>query len=188
MAYSQTQLSKEIKRINFRLTEWEKRGLENTREYKETIKKAETLGLELGKTRSGFTKIVNRKGYSPEKKLGVTNIEKKFKTVAKAEKESRERLEKKGIEHKNLTREEVIEMVEEQKDKTHNFIVEHAKDIYLFSDLTSWVRRGTKLTEEEEKHLLNMYEERKDELKEIALKKNKKKNKLLGIDEVSGES
>lgn len=184
---AQTELSKTIKRMNWRLTEYEKKGLEGAGEYQKILREAEKLGLEIGKTKSGFTKIVNKKGYGEAQKLGIVNLEKKFKTVSKVITESYMKAIKRGIDVTGEDAVSVVMEVEAEKNEIHDFIMAHKNDIYKFEDLTRMVRRKEKLTEDEANKLLSMYEERKEELKKIAEKQVKKKRKLLGIEEVEKE-
>lgn len=186
MKKPQSELSKQIKRINYRLREYEERGLDWVRDYKNLIKKAEDLGLELGKTKSGFTKVVNKK-YDETQALGVKGAEKRFKTVSSVGKRDLAKAEKLGIDTKGKSMVEIVEEVEREADKTHDFIEQHKNDIYKFQDLTSWVRRASKLTPEEEDELLHMYERRKDSLREMAEKEEKKKRSLFGIEYVATE-
>lgn len=121
-----------------------------------------------------FNKIVSRTGYNLiESRSGAYNMprskafyksinellynelkktEKKVYTVGRLKKETKAKIlkerAKKGIKNKRVTKEEIKKRIDDNS-WVHNFINEHAEEIYEYEELHTAVKRRTNLTSDE---------------------------------------
>lgn len=152
-----SKLSDAVKKINARLEVFEKRGLTGTWEYEELRKKAATAAGANFVLDSRGHFHVSGKGLSSTQKEQIMRISKgKTTTYTHA----KNRLLKEYSQYidggKKSVNARVQEAAQYERD-IHQFIMEHAADIYEIAYFAKMVRRSERLSPEEARELLDMY-------------------------------
>lgn len=169
---------KMIKALNERLADFERQGLQGTREYQKLRSGAATIsGGHMATSRSGNARISRSKTFiesmTPQQSTQLRELldarggtKKNPKrsarySVAAAKKRLIKAFDEAHPEDKNIPQEDKIKRQSANEQSVHDFIISHKNDIYRIDKLASAVRRrgkNSKLTAEEEKALMNMYE------------------------------
>lgn len=159
------QLQSALKRINTRLTDLEEFGATQSKAYSYYTNLALKLGgsgIKYGKTGkpsldipriselSDTQKMLLMKGGAKGKKGKPTRH-----TLGEEKRKAQEIARERG--KKEPTEDELLEIMAEQ-DEIHRFIEDNANQIYKVNSLTKAVRAPRKLTDNEAKRLLNMYQ------------------------------
>lgn len=169
---------KMIKALNERLADFERQGLQGTREYEKLRSGAATIsGGHMATSRNGNARISRSKTFiesmTPQQSAQLRELLDARGGTKKAPKRSarysassaKKRLtnafDEAHPEEKNIPQDDKIKRQLANEQSVHNFIISHKNDIYRIDELASAVRRrgkNSKLTAEEEKMLMNMYE------------------------------
>lgn len=150
-------LSDAVKKINARLEVFEKRGLTGTWEYEELRKKVATAAGDNFALDSRGRFHLSGAGLSPTQKDQILRISKgKTTTYTHAKNRLLKEYEQYIDGGTKSVAARVAEAAQYERD-IHQFIMEHAADIYKIAYFTKMVRRSERLTPDEARELLDMY-------------------------------
>lgn len=167
-----------IKRINERLAEFERHpAYMESRQYNSLLDQLRIIGVKLGKSKSGHTKIEKVKGgYSKKISKKLQNLGKYGKgiTYGKTKNFIEKMAKDMGIPIvKGLGVPLKKDFIKKITD-VHNYIETHKYSIYLVEALADAVHRSSNLSWDEVEDLLNMEETHREELEEERKKLEKK--------------
>lgn len=124
---AQTQLSKEIKKLNERIADFERNGLTESSQYKTLISQVHAIGVPVNTTKSGHTAIKNTKKMTEEQIAKLSKMAQGKNTKGRAVKQAKELLKQEGIE--KPTQEQIQETLK-IVDDVHEAITQHANEVY----------------------------------------------------------
>lgn len=169
---------KAIKALNERLADFERQGLQGTREYQKLKSGAATIAAgHMATSRSGNARVSRSKSFiesmTPQQSaqlralLDAKQGTKKDprRGVRYSASAAKNRLaaafDKAHPEEKDMPKSEKVKRQAANEQSVHDFIMAHKNDIYRIDELASAVRRrgkNSKLTPEEEQRIMNIYE------------------------------
>lgn len=153
-----SKLSDAVKKINARLEVFEKRGLTGTWEYNELKKKVATAAGENFRLDARGHFHLSGAGLSPTAKAQIMKTSQQKTTTYTHAKNRllKEYADYIGPDNKRTVSARVQEAAQYERD-IHQFIIEHAADIYKIAYFTMMVRRSERLTPDKARELLDMY-------------------------------
>lgn len=168
--YTTDEISRMIKKLNWRLADYEKNNVTDTQGYKALKQVADALN-EANKvpekervSASGYTRIRNTpKLYNKadiDKISNVTEWERQGRHNTRLTELNRKSRELFGKEWSNISTEQKISVRVGlvRDEQLHQFIIKHSEDIYLLDGMKSALKDKARLTDAEAEKIWKMYE------------------------------
>ncbi len=129
---AQTQLSKDIKKLNERIADFERSGLTESSQYKTLISQVHAIGVPVKTTKSGHTAIKNTKNITEEQQAKLSKMAQGKNTKGRAVKQAKKLIKESGEELKTDKEEQnkQIQDVLSKVDKIEKIIEEYGNAIY----------------------------------------------------------
>lgn len=129
---AQTQLSKDIKKLNERIADFERSGLTESSQYKTLISQVHAIGVPIKTTKKGNTAIKNTKFMTEEQIAKISKMAESKNTKGQAVKQAKKLIKESGEELKTDKEEQnkQIQDVLSKVNKIEKIIEEYGNAIY----------------------------------------------------------